>query len=282
MKVMISGSHGLIGSELVSTLQSNGSEVVRLGRDFSSPIDFTGIDAVIHLAGENIAEGRWNDKKKAAIRNSRVTGTRALSEQIAASTEKPSVFLSGSAIGFYGDRGDEALTEESSIGTGFLPKVCTEWEDQTKAASEAGVRTVHLRTGIVLSGQGGALKKMLPPFKMGGGGILGNGKQYMSWISIQDMVGAIIHLLEASSVSGAVNMVSPNPHTNTVFTKTLGKVLKRPTIMPLPAFAARILFGEMADALLLSSTRVLPNVLQNSKYEFKHPDLESALRAVLK
>lgn len=282
MKIMISGSHGLIGSQLVSGVQSKGHDVIRLGRDFSQPIDFAGVHAVIHLAGENIAEGRWSPQKKAAIRDSRVGGTKALSDQIASAEEKPKVFISGSAIGFYGDRADESLTEKSPLGTGFLPEVCAEWEDQTKSASDAGVRTVHLRTGIVLSSQGGALKKMLPPFKMGGGGILGNGKQYMSWISIQDMVGAILHVLEQDEISGAVNMVSPNPHTNKVFTKVLGKVLKRPTIMPLPAFAARLMFGEMADALLLSSTRVLPNVLLETKYQFKHPDLESALRAVLK
>ncbi len=282
MKILISGSHGLIGSQLVKELQSSGYEIGRLGRDFSKPIDFNSVEAVIHLAGENIAEGRWNDQKKSAIRDSRVNGTAELSQQIATAENKPKVFISGSAIGFYGDRGNESLTEISQPGTGFLPEVCAEWESQTQPADNAGVRTVHLRTGIVLSSEGGALKKMLPPFKMGGGGILGSGKQIMSWISIQDMVGAILHILEHAEISGAVNMVSPNPHTNKEFTKTLGSVLKRPTIMPLPAFAARILFGEMADALLLSSTRVLPNVLLETKYPFKHPDLESALKAVLK
>jgi len=282
MKILISGSHGLIGTELVHELTSQGHDIVRLGRDLSKPIDFSDVDVVIHLAGENIAEGRWNDQKKKAIRDSRVNGTAALSQQIERADHKPSIFISGSAIGFYGDRPNESLDEKSDPGSGFLPYVCAQWESQTQPASDAGVRTVHLRTGIVLSSQGGALKKMLPPFKMGGGGILGNGKQVMSWISIQDMVGAILHIIEHSEISGAVNMVSPNPHTNKEFTKTLGHVLKRPTIMPLPAFAARILFGEMADALLLSSTRVLPNVLLETEYSFKHPDLESALKAVLK
>ena len=282
MKILISGSHGLIGTELVQELESKGHTIERLGRDFSTPINFQGVDAVIHLAGENIAEGRWNDAKKKAIRDSRVIGTKALSRNIAEADDKPRVYISGSAIGYYGDRGDEAVNEDSAAGSGFLPDTCREWEAQTRTASESGVRTVHIRTGIVLSSKGGALKKMLPPFKMGGGGILGSGKQYMSWISIQDMVGAIVHVMENDGVSGPVNLVAPNPNTNSEFTKVLGKVLKRPTIMPLPAFAARILFGEMADALLLSSTRVTPDVLLKTGYPFKHPDLESALKAVLK
>ncbi|MDZ8118579.1 TIGR01777 family oxidoreductase [Pontiella agarivorans] len=281
MKVLISGSHGLIGTALVTQFTESGHEIQRLGRNLSEPLNMEGVNAVIHLAGENIAQGRWNDKKKKTIRESRVAGTKALSEQIAQSKHKPRVFISGSAIGYYGDRGDIKLDEKSSPGSGFLPDVCEEWENCTHAASDAGVRTVQLRTGIVLSNQGGALRKMLPPFKMGGGGVLGNGNQYMSWISIEDMVGAILHIIEHEEISGAVNMVAPTPHTNKEFTKALGKVLKRPTIMPMPAFAARLLFGEMADALLLSSTRVIPTVLLHSEYTFKHPDLESALKAVL-
>lgn len=282
MKIMISGSHGLIGSELVSRLINDGNEVIRLGRDFSKPIDFTGVDAVIHLAGENIAEGRWTGRKKAAIRDSRIDGTQALSRQLSTSSHRPSVFISGSAIGFYGDRSDEKLTEKSRAGSGFLSDVCTEWENAASAASQAGIRTALIRTGIVLSSRGGALKKMLPPFKMGGGGILGNGKQYMSWISIDDMVGAIIHILNNPAVQGPVNLTAPEPETNHHFTKKLGNELNRPTVLPLPAFAARLIFGEMADALLLSSTRVIPKVLLETGYTFKHPDLETALKAVLK
>lgn len=281
MNVLISGSHGLIGSQLVHVLSGAGHEITRLGRNLSAPIGFEHIDAVVHLAGENIANGRWTSAKKEAIKNSRIEGTHALSSQIATAQHKPKVFISGSAIGYYGDRTDEILTEKSLPGSGFLPEVCIGWEEQTKSAMESGVRTVHLRTGIVLSSEGGALKKMLTPFKLGGGGKLGSGKQYMSWISISDMVRAIIHIIEHPEISGPVNMVSPNPLPNAEFTKVLGKVLKRPTVLPLPSFAARLLFGEMADALLLSSSRVMPNVLLETKFEFKHMNLESALRSVI-
>lgn len=282
MKTLISGSHGLIGTALAAELTKRGNEIIRLDREFLQPINFKGADAVIHLAGENIAAGRWTAEKKKAIRNSRVIGTASLSQQIARSEYKPKVYISGSAIGYYGNRNHEVLNELSHPGKGFLPGVCQEWESRTIAASEAGVRTIQLRTGIVLSPNGGALQKMLRPFKFGGGGALGSGKQYMSWISIQDMVGAILHLIERPEISGPVNMVSPNPLTNSEFTKILGKVLKRPALMALPSFAARIIFGEMADALLLSSTRVRPDVLLKSGYQFKHPDLESALRTLLK
>ncbi|QBG48593.1 TIGR01777 family protein [Verrucomicrobia bacterium S94] len=282
MKVMISGSHGLIGNALTSRLISDGNEVIRLGRVFSESIDFTGVDAVIHLAGENIAGGRWTSRRKAAIRDSRINGTQALSLQLSSSANRPEVFISASAIGYYGDRGDEKLTETSTAGCGFLADVCSEWEMAAESASQSGIRTALIRTGIVLSSEGGALKKMLPPFKIGAGGIMGNGRQYMSWISIEDMVGAIIHILNTPTVQGPVNLTAPEPETNRRFTRILGNVLKRPTILPLPAFAARLLFGEMANALLLSSTRVIPNVLLENNYHFKHPDLKSALKAVLK
>lgn len=281
MKVFISGCSGLIGSALENSLRTDGHAVGRLPRTYENPIDFTGVDAVVHLAGESIAEGRWNAAKKQRIEESRVKATRQLAKQLAKSETKPSVFLCGSAIGFYGNRGDEVLDESSLPGSGFLSDVCKKWEEASSPAIKAGIRTVNLRTGIVLSTTGGALQKMLPPFKLGSGGILGNGKQYMSWISLDDEVKAIRFLIDHGTISGPVNLVAPHPATNLEFTKTLGKVLHRPTFLPLPAFAARLLFGEMADALLLGSTRVLPKKLIDAKFEFCHPDLQSALKDIL-
>lgn len=282
MKILLSGSHGLIGSELKRRLESEGHAIEPLSRDFSQPIDFSGVDAVIHLAGENIAEGRWTKEKKQRIKESRVEGTKLLAEQIANNPSKPSVFISASAIGYYGDRSDESLDESSAPGTGFLSEVCIKWENASKAAEAAGIRTVQIRTGIVLAKEGGALKKMLPPFKMGGGGILGDGRQYMSWISLEDEINAISFILREKSISGPVNLVSPQPLQNKSFTKILGQVLHRPTFMPLPAFAARLVFGEMADALLLSSTRVEPRKLVRSGFAFKHQELKHALEDILK
>jgi uncharacterized protein (TIGR01777 family) len=282
MKIYLSGSHGLVGTALKEGLVSKGHTVVGLGRDFEKPIDFKGVDAVIHLAGENIAEGRWNAAKKERIKESRLTGTRRLAEQLAASDDKPAVFISASATGFYGDTGSEVITENSRSGQGFLPEVCVEWETSTEAAEHAGIRTVHIRTGIVLSKKGGALKKMLPPFLLGGGGILGSGKQYMSWISLDDMVGAIQFIMADESLSGPVNLTAPNPVDNKEFTHVLGNVIKRPTIVPLPGFVAKILFGEMAEAILLSGTRVLPEKLNTAGYTFKHAELKDALTDVMK
>ncbi|MDF7823067.1 TIGR01777 family oxidoreductase [Pontiellaceae bacterium B12227] len=282
MKYMVSGSHGLVGSALTKQLEQDGHTVIRLSRDLKEATDFEDIEAVIHLAGESIAEGRWSTAKKKRIEDSRVIGTKRLSELIAAAVNKPSVFISASAIGFYGNRSDELLEEGSSAGTGFLPHVCLEWEQASKRADTVGVRTVNIRTGIVLDTQGGALKKMLPPFKMGGGGILGSGKQYMSWISLADMVSAIQFITKEKSLSGPVNLTAPTPVTNKDFTSILGAVLKRPTFMPLPAFAARLIFGEMAEELLLSSTRVKPNKLLQSGYKFHHKELKPALEDILK
>lgn len=281
MNIYLSGSNGLVGTAVKSTLEAEGHSVTGLGRDFSKPLDFSGVDAVIHLAGENIAEGRWNAAKKARIKDSRLIGTRKLAEQLAASENKPAVFISASATGFYGDTGSETITEASAAGTGFLPEVCVQWETSTKPAEDAGIRTVHLRTGIVLSKKGGALKKMLPPFLLGGGGILGSGKQFMSWITLADMVGAIKFAIENDSLHGPVNLTAPNPVDNTEFTKVLGRVIKRPTIAPLPGFAAKLIFGEMADAILLSGTKVLPTKLTEAGYTFTHATLEPALRDVM-
>ena len=281
MKILLSGSSGLVGSALQVDLERDGHEVVALPRTYEDPIDFSGVDAVVHLAGESIATGRWTPEKKRKISESRIQGTGQLAQQIAESHEKPSVFICASAIGFYGSRSDDKLDESSDIGTGFLPETCKAWEDATLPAEAAGIRTVRLRTGIVLSTAGGALQKMITPFKMGGGGILGNGAQYMSWISLDDEVAIIRYLMDNPEMSGTVNLVSPNPVTNKEFTKTLGRVLKRPTILPMPSFAVRLLFGEMGDALLLSSARVYPSKLIQSGYEFKHSSLENALRSIL-
>ena len=281
MNIYISGSNGLIGSALKQSLLDDGHNVKGLGRNFSQPINFEGIDAIIHLAGENIAEGRWSKTKKDLIKSSRVDNTQKLANQIYNSDYKPNVFISASAIGFYGDTGSDLISEKSPAGKGFLPEVSIDWEAATKPIENAGVRTVHLRTGIVLSKKGGALKKMLPPFYAGGGGILGSGKQYMSWISIDDMVRAIKFLIYEDSLNGPYNLTAPNPVTNKEFTKILGKVIKRPTIVPLPGFAAKLIFGEMAEALLLSGNNVIPEKLLAAGYTFKHSELEEALKDLL-
>jgi uncharacterized protein (TIGR01777 family) len=298
MNILVSGSTGLVGTALIPTLTAGGHEVVRLVRSRSrSPskeligwdpeanyIDaagLEGLDAIVHLAGEPIAAGRWNALKKARIRDSRVRGTQLLCEALAHTARPPSVLLCASAIGFYGDRGDEVLAESSSSGKGFLAEVCRDWEGATAPARQKGIRVVNLRFGVILSAQGGALAKMLTPFKMGVGGVVGSGRQYMSCIAIDDVVRAIQHSLANASLAGPVNVVGPTAVTNHEFTKTLGKVLGRPTVFPMPAFAARLAFGEMADELLLSSARVEPKKLLESGFQFQSPDLESALRHVL-
>ena len=298
MKILITGSTGLIGSALVPALTSKGHEVIRLVR--STPksgaagvrwnpeqnyIDIAGLeglDAVVHLAGENIAEGRWTEERKRRIRDSRVNGTRLLSEALAGLTAPPKTVLAASATGYYGDRGEEILREDSASGSDFLANVCREWEAATQPAAQKGMRVVNLRFGIVLSKDGGALAKMLPPFQLGAGGKFGSGKQYMSWVALDDVVGVVDYALNNESLSGPVNVVSPNPVTNLEFTKTLGQVLSRPTLFPVPAFAARLVFGEMADALLLGSARVEPARLKESGYIFQYPELKSALRHLIK
>ena len=232
-----------------------------------------------YLAGESIM-GRWTDAKKAKIRNSRVTGTMNLARALAKAAEKPKVFICASAIGYYGDRGDEILREDSAAGSGFLPEVCRQWESAAKVAFDAGIRTASLRTGVVLSASGGALRAMLLPFKLGLGGRIGSGRQWMSWIDLQDMAGAILHILKTDLLQGPVNMVAPRPVTNGEFTKTLAGVLHRPAIFPVPAFAAKLAFGEMADELLLSSQRVEPAKLTASGYPFRFKELKASLAAV--
>ena len=296
MKIIISGASGLIGTQLVEQLQQHGHDVVRLVRRAAntgeimwdpkagvlSASALEGADAVIHLSGAGIGDKRWTSSYKREILESRTITTSLIANTIANMSRKPSVFLCGSAIGIYGPRGDEQLTEVSTNGTSFLADVCEQWEAAAKPASDAGVRTVLLRTGIVLTTKGGALKKQLPLFQLGLGGKFGNGKQWQSWISIDDEVGAIEHLLTAN-VSGAVNLTAPNPVTNAEFTSTLARVVKRPAFLPIPPFAPKaILGGELADALLFTGQRVIPAALNASGYQFVHPTLEVALRALLK
>ena len=296
MNILLTGATGLIGNALTRHLGSRGHDIYPLHRNPPSDKkhywfpeenrihldDEIKLDAVIHLAGENIADSRWTQKKKDRILNSRVHGTRLLTEAISDLKHKPELLISGSAIGFYGDTGDDTVDESSSRGEGFLSDVASQWEAATQAAQDAGIRTIHLRTGIVLSPDGGVLNKMLLPFKMGLGGVVGNGQQYMSWISIDDVVHLIDHMLNDEQLSGSYNLVAPQPVTNYEFTKSLGRALHRPTISPLPAFAARLMFGEMADALLLSSSRVASNRLSDIGYELIDNTLEHALTRLLK
>ncbi|MCP5467985.1 MAG: TIGR01777 family protein [Deltaproteobacteria bacterium] len=301
MKILISGSHGLIASELIPILQAKGHKIGRLIRDKAditkneifwnaergsldkSALQEFAPDAVIHLAGEGIADGRWTEERKRKIRDTRVNGTKILAQALATLESPPQVFISGSAVGFYGNRGDEKLDETSSAGEGFLAEVAQDWEANTQAAESKGIRVVHIRTGIVLSEKGGALQKMLLPFRLGLGGVIGHGRQYMSWISLEDEVRAIVFALENDSVRGAVNLTAPNPVTNKEFTKSLGKVLLRPTIFPLPASIARMAFSsEMADETLLTSIRVYPKKLQDLGFQFHHANLREALRSILK
>ena len=289
MNVAVTGATGLIGSALVPFFQAGGHRAVRLSRGTSGPswdpatgvISAGALDAVVHLAGENIAGGRWTSARKARIRDSRVDGTRRLCEALAALPTPPKTLVCASAIGFYGDRGDERLDESAAPGTGFLPEVCEGWEAATHVARDRGIRVVNLRIGVVLTRAGGALAQMLLPFRLGVGGVIGSGRQYMSWVALDDLLGATLFALTRVELSGPVNAVAPTPVTNRDFTKTLGRVLRRPTIFPMPGFAARLAFGEMADALLLSSARVQPAALESAGFRFAYPTLEGALRHVL-
>ncbi len=294
-KILVSGVSGPIGAALLPSLNSQGHKVTRLVRGISSgegqvawnpaqplaPESVSGFDAVIHLAGETVV-GRWTESKKARIRDSRVLGTRHLAEALAKAPQRPSVLISASAVGYYGDRGEEVLREESPSGSGFLAEICREWEAAAEPAANSGIRTIQIRIGMVLSRDGGALQKMLLPFRMGLGGNMGNGRQWWSWIDVQDIVGAIHHIVKTDSLRGPVNLVAPGPVTNAEFTRTLAAVLSRPAIFPMPAFAARLAFGQMADELLLASQRVEPVKLLASGYKFEHPQLTQALQDILK
>jgi uncharacterized protein (TIGR01777 family) len=298
-RVLVSGASGMVGSVLVPSLRLGGAQVLRLVRNGTahadvsddeqvlwnpleplSPDTVSGFDAVIHLAGESLI-GRWSDEKKTRIRNSRVPPTIHLAQALAQAKDKPDVFVSASAVGYYGNRRDEVLTEQSAAGTGFTAELARDWEAATAAAGKAGIRTVQMRTGIVMGAEGGALPKMLPAFKMGVGGKLGSGRQWMSWVDIQDVVGAIHHILRTDLLQGPVNVVAPKAVTNSEFTRTLARVLSRPAIFPMPAFVARLAFGEMADELLLASQRVEPKRLIASGYPFRSRDLRTSLKEIL-
>jgi uncharacterized protein len=292
MKILITGASGLIGTALQRSLRAKGHELLLATRgeakgeeqvQWSIDDGFTelgrleGIDAVVHLAGESVNGLRWTEEKKKAIRDSRVIGTRNLVNALSRLRERPNVLVSASAIGFYGERGDEELTESSAAGDDFLAEVSKVWESEARRAEDAGIRTVLLRTGIVLSKEGGALGTMLLPFKLGVGGIIGSGKQWMSWISLNDHIAVIEHAIETESVRGALNSVSPHPARNEEFTKAMGEVLYRPTFLPLPEFIVSMALGEMGDALLLTSTKVLPKRLENAGFKFRYPELRKAL-----
>lgn len=292
MRILISGATGLVGVALTKHLAADGHDVLPLQRGVlgdgvitwdpaSGRIDgekLNGFDAVVHLAGESIADGRWTEAKRNRIRDSRVEGTRLLASTLATLSAPPKVFISASAIGYYGHRPGATLKEEDAGGRGFLADVCGQWEEAAQPTIEASIRTVLMRFGVILSRRGGALAKMLPPFRVGLGGVIGSGKQVWSWIDIDDAVGALLHTLSQSSLTGPVNTVAPEPVTNHAFTKALGRVVRRPTLFPMPAFVARVVMGPMVDELLLAHQRVLPSRLLASGYRFQYPDIEASLR----
>ena len=298
LTVAMTGASGLVGTELTALLKSLGHSVVPITRKSSgstgnaivwdpargvlNPQQLESVNAIVHLAGENIAAGRWTAALKERIRKSRVEGTRALVQSLAGLQHRPQTLVCASAIGYYGDRGDEVLTESSAAGSGFLAEVCSAWETEAMAAANMDMRVVCLRIGVVLSPKGGALAKMLLPFKLGAGGVIGSGKQYWSWIGMNDLVRAIAFCVENENIRGPVNAVSPKALNNYDFTKTLGTILHRPTVVPMPAFVAKLVLGEMAEALLLSSARVIPETLQAHGFQFAQPDLKCCLEHELK
>jgi uncharacterized protein (TIGR01777 family) len=296
MRVAVTGASGLVGSALVAHLTTGGHEVLRLVRrsprgegeaqwdPAGGALDgaaLEGVDAVVHLSGENVAGGRWTRARKARLQDSRIESTQLLARTLASLKRPPKVLLSTSAVGYYGSQDDRWLTEESSVEDDFLGRLAVDWEAAATPAAEAGIRVVHPRLGLVLSPAGGALGKMLLPFRAGLGGVVGPGTQYMSWVAMDDVLGAFHHAMVHEDLQGPFNLVSPEPVTNREFTKTLGRVLRRPTLTPAPAFALRLVLGEMADATLLASSRVRPVALQQSGYAFRFPTLEGALRHLL-
>jgi hypothetical protein len=296
MRILVTGSSGLVGSSLIPRLKTRAHDVLRAVRGkapgegevawdakegFTDPRALEGIDAVVHLAGESIASGRWTEARKKRIRDSRVEGTRSIADAIARLETPRPALICASAVGIYGDRGADVVSETSPPGEDFLAGVCRDWEAACRPAADAGARVVNVRFGVILSPAGGALAKMLPPFKLGVGGRLGSGDQFMSWVTIDDVVSAIDFALATEDIQGPVNVVAPRPVTNREFTKTLGRVLRRPTVLPVPAFVLRTLLGEMADSLLLSGARVAPKSLEAAGFTFQHPTLEEGLRHVL-
>lgn len=297
MTITITGASGFIGRRLMKALSNSGHTIRVLSRHAGTNLpvgvklyawdplkgpppseSLEGADAVVHLAGEQVAQ-RWNDEVKQKIRDSRVIGTRNLVQALSGLAARPSVLVSSSAVGYYGSRGDEVLTEQSAPGTGFMPDVCIAWEREADQAAPLGVRVVKIRTGVVLGANGGALAKMVPPFKAGMGGKMGSGDQWMSWIHLDDLTGLIQRALD-NTVSGPINGTAPNPVTNAEFTKKMGHALSRPAVVPLPAFMLKTMFGEMAD-VMLSSQRVLPKAAEAAGYQFRYPELEPALHNVL-
>ena len=297
MRVLVSGPGGLVGSALIASLARGGNEVLGLTR--SPPATgaasvrwepaagqleaarLEGLDAVVHLAGENVAHGRWTAARKERIRVSRVEGTRLLSQALAACDRKPATLVCASAIGYYGDRGDEICVEETAPADDFLARVAVDWEQSTAAAAEAGIRVVNLRIGVVLSPRGGMLARVGPIFRLGLGGRVGSGGQYLSWITLEDLVGVIEETLKSSQLAGPVNAVAPVPVTNLEFTRAMGRLLRRPAVLPLPAPVVKLVWAEMGETLLLASTRVEPARLRAAGFAFRHPDIDTALRDLL-
>lgn len=297
MKILISGASGLVGTHLIPTLKEKGHEIYKLVRKVAQSADeiqwnaekgfsdaeqlkLENFDAVVHLAGDNVASENWSDEKKRKIKESRTVGTRVLVDALSKTQNPPKHFISASAIGFYGNRNDEICTEQSEAGAGFLPEVCVEWEREAMRA-ESFARVVRMRIGVVLAKDGGALEKMLTPFKFGVGGTVGSGKQWMSWIALDDIVSIINFFLDDEKLSGAFNLTAPAPVTNEAFTKALGAALGRPTILPIPEFAVKLMFGEMGETLLLQGTRAVPQRLEAAGYKFKYTNLEAAMKHVV-